>query len=235
MDETLSRDGREGLRALMERASRPMYVRALQLTGDVRDAKQAVRRALNEAAKAAKSGALPEEAEAWCLQLVERFCDDELYYKRLIDDTMAGLDAPFTAPCAAAEKESVPFAPESAPAYASAAVLPKRAEPRAQAMALAADGDEGMFAAPKKQREKAVPNLFAEDDEGCDEPDDDEYDDDYRQKTGGFGLALLILLLTLISAGLIWIIAVKLKTLGYINISDFGFASWFNENIFMFY
>jgi len=311
MVERTNSGDKEALRELMIRCTRPMYDRALEITGDVYAAKDAVRRALRELAEAARHGECPEDVDNWAILLAERSCDEELYYKRLIDgmiaelplashetrplcmDKSAGKSTPEAGAVsghtyAASERamqlesapqaeswlqtESVPqavFAPErrampgaiqmerTAEKQPSAAQTPVKEEP---------NKDDGIFApkkksartlreelpieeeiedeheeydyyAPRKGKNKRhrgsdVPDLFGG--ENVIEEDDCDESEEIKTKGGGL-LALLIIALTLVAAGLLWVIAVKLATLGYLGISDFGFADWFNEHLFKFY
>jgi hypothetical protein len=292
MVERTNSGDKEALRELMSRCTRPMYDRALVITGDVYAAKDAVRRALRELAEAQQHGECPEDVDSWAILLAERSCDEELYYKRLIDGMIAGL------PLAAHEKrplcndnparesspeedavsdrtyaipESVPqavFAPERRPmpsaeqmerAVEMPAVqkpakeepeeddsifAPKKKNPRTLRQELPIEDmsedehEEYDYFAPKKGKNKRhrgneVPDLFG--DEAVIEENDYDEVEESKSKGGGGLLALLIIVLTLVAAGLLWVIAVKLATLGYLGISDLGFADWFNEHLFKFY
>ncbi len=266
MVERVNRGDKEALRELMSRCTRPMYDRAMELTGDVYAAKDAVRRALREMAEAARRGECPENAEEWAVMLAQRCCDEEMYYKRLIDSMIEGL--PLTSrtareDCAAQRSDERPeqaeplssYAPERDPAFEqtpagkplirSIRAMPGSAEAgepaREREEERAEEAHEDIFAPPKPRRSRVmreeVPDLFSEEAAPRDEYDDDDYDEDQdemRAKGGGV-LALLIIVLTVVAAGLLWVIAVKFMKLGYFNMSDFGFADWFNEHLFKFY
>ncbi|MCE5236110.1 MAG: hypothetical protein ABFC62_08945 [Clostridiaceae bacterium] len=296
MVECVNGGDKEALRELMRRCTRPMYDRALEITGDVYAAKDAVRRALREMAEAARYGECPENVEEWALMLAQRCCDEELYYKHLIDSMLA--DLPLTAretraACGAAPRtqgaeqgEEQPYgSAENALEPEHANTLPppvRRAMPSAWekddssaaddtvTLAMPAQRDRRMeaeepfreergdiFAPPKRKAARALPPEVYKDEEDeeiypaprkrgaaaakaelpvlFDADDLDDEDDEPDERSGGGGLALLIILLTLIAAGLLWVIAVKLMRLGYLDISDFGFADWFNEHLFKFY
>ncbi len=322
VERTISGD-KEALRELMSRCTRPMYDRALEITGDVYAAKDAVRRALRELAEAVRRGECPEDVDTWAILLAQRSCDEELYYKRLIDGMIAELPNasyetrplcknPFTAlrqsdavserTYMGKENASQLEAPESVSQavftperramplaeqmeYSTKHPLPSQTEQTAekqpsdmqiersadlnivsaQAPAIKEPDEDDSIFAPKKKKARVireepeqefeyeheeydnsasrkgknkrfkdgeVPDLFGDDAV----IQEDEYDElsEERSKGGGI-LALLIIVLTLVAAGLLWVIAVKLASLGYLGISDFGFADWFNEHLFKFY
>ena len=321
MVERVNRGDKEALRELMSRCTRPMYDRALEITGDSYAAKDATRRALREMADAARRGECPENIEQWSLALAQRCCDEELYYKRLIDSMIDNLpsysrstspaphpteqqeqryplrdyaptsdmvlDAPSSLPRtarvmplntypterAASETEapgvSVPAETQAEENHTASYTRSSRwgatSEPPKEALQSDEDEDTSIFAPDPRRRkasrfeesasnddeddvelfmpstrkrgtrrvESAVPSLLV--DEDVPYQDDDE-DEELDSAPGGTGLALLIIVLTLVAPGLLWIIAVKLMTLGYLGgISDFGFAEWFNKNLFKFY
>lgn len=322
MVERVNRGDKEALRELLSRCTRPMYDRALEITGDSYAAKDATRRALREMADAARRGECPENVEEWALVLAQRCCDEELYYKRLIDSMIdnlpsysrntyaaqqpieqpeqryplrnyaptsdAALDVPTALPRTArampfgtyetnhavSEPEadvanvSVPSESrkeESRPAtYARSSRWGSASEPSDDAVQNDDDDDTSIFAPdPRKRKalyleestsgsedddvelfmpsprkrgarraESVAPSLLVDEDL----PLQDDDDEDMEPASGGTGLALLIIVLTLVAAGLLWVIAVKLMTLGYLGgVSDFGFADWFNKNLFKFY
>ncbi|HWS30962.1 MAG TPA: hypothetical protein VN512_12725 [Clostridia bacterium] len=318
MIERVNGGDKEALRELMSRCTRPMYDRALEITGDIYAAKDAVRRALRELAEAARHGECPEEVDSWAILLAERSCDEELYYKRLIDGMIAELplaaherrplcaDKParenpaeettFSERAYAAEESPKRMYEPAEAEPASRAYPPKESAPQAafaserRAMPGAAqperafvkqpsdeeapakeepDEEAGIFAPSKKKksaralreetpveedeeeedeeyayyaprkkksrrgRKSEVPDLFGDEDT----PEESVYEgeEENGKPKGGGLLALLIIVLTLVAAGLLWVIAVKLARLGYLGISDFGFADWFNEHLFNFY
>lgn len=83
--------------------------------------------------------------------------------------------------------------------------------------------------APARVRSsRAVPELF-------DDGEDDEPRGGKRRRSGGVGMVLLILLLLVLVAALVWMLVVMLMTRGVLPMADFGFADWFNTNIFKLY
>lgn len=306
MVESMNGSDKENLRELLGRCTRPIYDRALEITGDVYAAKDATRRALREMAEAARRGECPENVDAWALMLAQRCCDEELYYKRLIDGMIA--DLPLTAretsaacgvrggygasePMAAPQpsepaafpprgdapegtaetnfspspvRRAMPVQAEQSYAPAMPAQVSRPAEdagmlaPRSERPKESGE-EESIFAPPPKKAPRAASKAVAleEDEEEDDEefsyyeprrrrtrkkePEPDLFDDGDEAEEGGqsrgsgTALALVIILLTVVAAGLLWMIAVKLAHLGYLGISDFGFADWFNENLFKFY
>lgn len=135
MLERVNRGDKEALRELMSRCTRPMYDRALEITGDSYAAKDATRRALREMADAARRGECPENTEQWVLELAQRCCDEELYYKRLIDSMIDNLPSysrnTYTAPRGAEQQEQRyplrDYAPTSDMALDAPSSLPRTA------------------------------------------------------------------------------------------------------------
>ena len=48
-------------------------------------------------------------------------------------------------------------------------------------------------------------------------------------------IVLLIFIMALITLALVWVLVVKLMYMGIIPKADFGFAEWFNANLFRLY
>lgn len=65
--------------------------------------------------------------------------------------------------------------------------------------------------------------------------DEEEYSNDDEEQRVSPGMVVLIFVLAVIVVLFVWILIVKLSTMGVINMSDFGFADWFNKNIFKLY
>ena len=84
---------------------------------------------------------------------------------------------------------------------------------------------------------KSTPRLFEEDlsenweyEDGYDMDPEDEAD----RKPSVF-IVLLIFIMALITLALVWVLVVKLMYMGIIPKADFGFAEWFNANLFRLY
>lgn len=90
------------------------------------------------------------------------------------------------------------------------------------------DGEKPGAKVKKPKARRARLNDFDDDDSDGDEDDEDE------QRVSP-GMVVLIFVLAVIVVLFVWVLIVKLSTMGVINMSDFGFADWFNQNIFKLY
>lgn len=83
------------------------------------------------------------------------------------------------------------------------------------------------------RKTQSTPSLF--DDDATEYEHDDEATPRKREKKreeAPVGMVLLIFLLVMVVLGLIWMLLVMLMSKGYLPMMDFGFARWFNANIF---
>lgn len=84
--------------------------------------------------------------------------------------------------------------------------------------------------AKKPKAPRAGHNDFLDGDD-----EEDDYSGDEEDTRVSPGMVVLIFVLAVIVVLFVWILIVKLSTMGVINMSDFGFADWFNQNIFKLY
>ncbi len=79
---------------------------------------------------------------------------------------------------------------------------------------------------------RKIPDLFGSDEELR------EIDEKKRRKSAKkkddapVGMVFVIFLLVIVVLGLIWMLLVMLMSKGYLPVMDFGFAEWFNSNVF---
>lgn len=238
---------RRELRAFLTLYARPVYERALAITCDEIEAKRVTRRVISETAMLAAKGALEEDVDAQLMRLTDACCSEDLFFARLVDDTMKELS---TSPAGGKERHDAPK--KSAQEIAEEIARddrdernnkPAPAEPvrMAAPAALSADQPPAFPRPPEAQGgmcppyvsdlavepEENVPDLFAEDDE--EEPEMEE------GKKPGPLIVVLIFTLALITMALVWVLIVKLMCLGVIPKYDFGFADWFNAHLFRLY
>ncbi len=231
-----SGDQRE-LRAFLTLYARPVYERALTITGDETDARRVTRRVIAQTALLAAKGGLEEDVDAQLMKLTDACCSEDIFFVKLVDDTMQELtsrpmsewdkpdlrekDLPGAAKSAADLDEPVFEArrpePEVEQAVRYESVWPEEVVPAAKAapayvsdLALE-DGED-------------VPDLFCEEEEELEE----------GRKTGPL-LVVVIFTLALVTMALVWVLLVKLMYLGVLPKFDFGFAAWFNSHIFLLY
>ena len=249
-------DKRE-LRAFMQLYSKQIYGRAVDITHDAVQAKQATRRVLAEVAALAARGGLKENIDAQLMALTDQACSEALFFNGLVDEAMK----PDTNKCIQdAVRAEVPAAPEPAAAAELIASIDNKTWVYAEnapleETALKSETEDGpdaraaereMFAAEIEEEdlEAEVPNLFDDEEPYASEPSlkrtkSEKRQDAYSQDTeeGGAGplLVIAIILLSLVVVFLVWILVVKLMTSGVLPNYDFGFARWFNAHVFELY
>lgn len=226
MIKLLNTGDKKELHAFLKLYARPIYERALAITGNDADAKRVTRRAITETALLAAKGALEGDVDAQLMSLTDACCSEDLFFEKLVDDTMSELGTP--AVPAKTGAVSADATPKHAVAQTEAApplYAPVKEEdtPFNDTFAdIRARGGE-------KYGKQELPDLFDEDDENGDAAEDEDV------KKPGPLLVVLIFLLSLITVALVWVLLVKLMYIGLIPKFDFGFAQWFNTNVFMLY
>lgn len=85
-----SGDQRE-LRAFLTLYAKPVYDRAMAITGNETDARRVTRRVVSETALLAVKGALEEDVDAQLMKLTDACCSEDLFFARLVDETMQEL------------------------------------------------------------------------------------------------------------------------------------------------
>lgn len=263
-------DKRE-LRAFLKVYARPVYERALAITGSETDAIRVTRRVAGEVAVLALRGKLEEDIDAQLMTVTDACCSEDLFFARIVEDTLSelpdsGEEQRFpaakwsTAPGAGWEGPIKERQPQSTArqAVAQPAVVPtvepqqatepqreaepeREAKPEREAQAgwqpdmplyQVQPGPSGAQAYSRPAAH-GVPSLF---DEGGDAELELEEDlEDEAEHKPSVWIVLLIFVLSLITLALVWVLVVKLMTIGVLPLSDFGFAQWFNANVFRLY
>lgn len=242
-----SGDKRE-LRAFLTLYAKPIYDRAFAITNDEVDAKRVTRRVIAEITMLAAKGELSEDVDGQLMKLTDSCCSEDLFFAKLVDDTMTELDA---STGGSGRTEPPAAAPASRPSAEDASAPPPMTErgerveaarrrienelnPDAGAGRCAnGSADGGSADSPVSSyrssmngdasvREEGDLRLFGEEDE------------DEGKKTSPF-IVILIILLSLITVALVWVLVVKLMYTGVIPLYDFGFGTWFNSNLFPLY
>lgn len=217
MVKLLNGGDRRELRAFLTLYAKPIYDRALAFTGEEAEAKRVTRRVVAETALLAAKGMLEEDVDAQLMRLTDACCSEDLFFARLVDETMRELDAA-SAGGAVGSLQAAPFtAGESAPALARNEAFLHEWE--------AAEADLFGPSAPDTAAEwDDAPALF----------DREEEDEDDEKKPGPL-IVLLIFGLALLTVALVWVLLVKLMHLGILPKFDFGFGEWFNAHVFLLY
>lgn len=241
-----SGDKRE-LRAFLKLYARPVYERALAITNSEADAIRVTRRVAGEVAVLAVRGKLELDIDAQLMAVTDACCSEDLFFARLVDDTISGMPdlhagTERTGPIrweadGVRPRFDAVETPREAPAYQAAPpVEPYREAPAYQAAPPVEPYREAPAyqAAPNyqaAQTARVVPSLFSEGPEAElaleDEPD--------AERKPSVFIVILIFFLSLITLALVWVLVVKLMTIGILPLADFGFAQWFNANIFRLY
>lgn len=233
MVKLLNRGDRRELRAFLTLYAKPIYERAIAITGDEIDAKRVTRRVISEAALLAAKGALEDDVDAQLMQLTDACCSEDLFFARLVDETMRELDAvsvPEAPALPQGHRDLWPAAAlEAASAHAPNEAFLREWENTSQALEQGGEQREAAAGAPSRAwQTQNAPDLFeAEDDE-------DEDDDEDAKKPSPF-IVLLIFALALVTVALVWVLLVKLMHLGLLPKYDFGFGEWFNAHVFLLY
>ncbi len=228
MIKLLNTGDKKELHAFLKLYARPIYERALAITGNDADAKRVTRRTITETALLAAKGALEDDVDEQLMSLTDACCSEDLFFEKLVDDTMNELGTPAVqaktgAVSADAPKKHAAAQTEAAPPLYA---LPKeeKDKPFTDAFVdIRARGGE-------KYGKQELPDLFDEDDV----ENDDAAEDEGVKKPGPL-LVVLIFMLSLVTVALVWVLLVKLMYIGLIPKFDFGFAQWFNTNVFMLY
>ena len=192
---------KEALRALMRQYIRPVYARALEKAGTQEKAMTVTKRTMSLLARAAETG-MPVD-EALVLRMADDFCAD-------LDGGSAGQPTAFTAehpqPVSAFTTERHQPAPKSA-------------------------GHGQSSPAKERYQVNPVPDLFGEDEEDDEIPEEEE-------KRAGVGAVLVIMFLSLLIVAQIVALSVILISRGILHIQGVAFledfADWFNAHIFNF-
>ncbi|OQA74069.1 MAG: hypothetical protein BWY35_00091 [Firmicutes bacterium ADurb.Bin248] len=223
-----SGDQRE-LRAFLTLYAKPVYDRAMAITGNETDARRVTRRVVSETALLAVKGALEEDVDAQLMKLTDACCSEDLFFARLVDETMQELSV---RPAGEPDR-LLPRAPAFAPEPpqdppAQKKVVPAEAPPpdAAPAPREAPEAPPPLYVSDlAPAQEVDVPDLFAE----------EEAEAEAEGKKAGPLMVVLIFTLSLITIALVWVLLVKLMYVGAIPKFDFGFAEWFNAHMFKLY
>lgn len=236
-------DQRE-LRAFLTLYARPVYERAFAITGDDGDAKRVTRRVISETALLAVKGKLEEDVDAQLMALTDACCSEDLFFARLVDDTMREL-----ASHPVAEPDRLPdWAAARPPARAAAGVSPGERElslarakdaPSQDSPMERAEPAPPVYANATRLGEDAYPPALVIADDGAEELPDLFADEEAEAEAGDAKpsplIVVLIFTLSLVTVALVWVLLVKLMYLGFIPKFDFGFAEWFNAHLFLLY
>lgn len=240
------------LRAFLKLYTRPVYERALAITKNEADAIRVTRRVTSEISVLALRGKLEEDIDAQLMALTDSCCSEDIFFARLVEDTLRDFpdDANETPTLfgkagkpkwPAKEQKELNTAPKAERSEGLAEPKQKR-EAAADARIDADDKayNKQSFVYDGKQDGasiKSTPRLFEEDisenweyEDGYDMDPEDEAD----RKPSVF-IVLLIFIMALITLALVWVLVVKLMYMGIIPKADFGFAEWFNANLFRLY
>lgn len=262
MIDRINNGDRDALKQLLTRYTKPIYERALARTKDDARAKEITRDTLSSIVAAAEKGECPADTSAWIMSLVDTRCsDDEL--SAILDDVLSKdpvgwerqepkkdwqTEAPQASwsgeskiqPAPTQESQPEPEPREEAetrsiqpPAYSEPQAQPEvpQRQPAQEPQKATHERARDVIpeeAPPRARSSRAVPELF-------DDGEDDEPRGGRRRRSGGVGMVLLILLLLVLVAALVWMLVVMLMTRGILPMADFGFADWFNTNIFKLY
>lgn len=244
-----SGDQRE-LRAFLTLYAKPVYDRAMAITGNETDARRVTRRVVSETALLAVKGALEEDVDAQLMKLTDACCSEDLFFARLVDETMQELSVRPAgepdrllprAPAFAPEPPQNPAEPGPAePAPKAAAPVNRPVAPAPKKVVTAEAPPPDAAPAPREAPE-APPPLYVSDlapAQEVDVPDlfaEEEAEAEAEGKKAGPLMVVLIFTLSLITIALVWVLLVKLMYVGAIPKFDFGFAEWFNAHMFKLY
>ncbi len=245
-----SGDQRE-LRAFLTLYAKPVYDRAMAITGNETDARRVTRRVISETALLAVKGALEEDVDAQLMKLTDAFCSEDLFFAKLVDETMQELavqpalkpdrllprapviapqpDEPLQKTAEPSRKFAEPAAKdaEPAPAPKKAALMldeePLPDEPAPVGRVMSEPPRPVYVSDLAPTQEADVPDLFAEEEV------------ELEGKKVSPLMVVLIFTLSLVTVALVWVLLVKLMYIGAIPKFDFGFAAWFNEHMFKLY
>lgn len=242
MTEQINRGDKQALKSLLVEYTKQVYERAYAATTDAEMAKRITRATLNDIIQAAENAACPDESclHEWIMGLADRHINDETDVRAQVDallnevseEVKPKVDTGWTPPDFAKQWTPPEMDTNWTPPDKQDAL--RKAQPAAAQEARRADAP----AEPKRQSTPAraartrVPELF---DDGRDDDDDDDYDYDEPRHKRSAGMVLLIVALVLVVALLVWMLVVMLMTRGILPMLDFGFAEWFNSNIFKLY
>ncbi|MDO5112554.1 MAG: hypothetical protein Q4E65_09625 [Clostridia bacterium] len=218
--------------------------RATAQTPDEQHAREATRMTILAITTAAKAGRVPSEPVPWV--------------DKLTDESVARLSMPLTPAQPAQPIQPIqpptppaPMAPPVETAWEPA--VPMHVEPALDAYAYAPAAPEPAaepFYAPpapeqppvyaparaaQKHAARQVPDLFDADADAY-APEEEARPPRRRKKNrddAPVGLVFLIFLMVLVVLGLVWMLLVMLMSKGYLPVMDFGFAQWFNANVFV--
>ncbi len=85
---------------------------------------------------------------------------------------------------------------------------------------------------PPRPQERRIPDLFDSDEDLPLEKAQSKRRGKKKRDDAPVGMVFMIFLLVLVVLGLIWMLLVMLMSKGYLPVMDFGFANWFNANVF---
>lgn len=231
MIKLLNSGDKKELHAFLKLYARPIYERALAITGNDADAKRVTRRAITETALLAAKGALEDDVDVQLMSLTDACCSEDIFFEKLVDDTMNELGTTVAAPAKPLQTANTANTANTAQDAAQGSAPTAVYAPEKSGDTLFEDSFADMRArGGEKYTGNEVPDLFDESD-----GEDDGLEDDDDVKKPGPLLVLLIFLLALITVALVWVLLVKLMYIGFIPKFDFGFAQWFNANVFMLY
>lgn len=122
------------------------------------------------------------------------------------------------------------FVREYQPAAKTAAHTAQRQELQPQRSAQVAKTQRP--SQPPRPQERRIPDLFDSDEDLPLEKAQSKRRGKKKRDDAPVGMVFMIFLLVLVVLGLIWMLLVMLMSKGYLPVMDFGFANWFNANVF---
>ncbi len=251
MTELINSGDRQALKELLAQYTKPVYDRISAACG-ADSAKSLTRLALGDIIVAAEQGVCPPDAqlEEWIFGLADKRIADAMDVRTRADALICDAAQPAehttrAMPDSRRDDWQPPaFAAAWTPPEINTAWTPPPAQPiQPAAPARTAAPVQSPRSAPAATQAPAaahtVPTLFdngtAYDCDDDDDYDDDDYDDERDSGKKSFGMVLLIIMLVLMIAALVWMLVVMLMTRGVLPMLDFGFAEWFNGNVFQLY
>ena len=241
-----SGDKRE-LRAFMQIYSKRIFERAHSVMHDKEKAMAVTRDVLKEVSGLAARGELKNNINAQLMALTDQACSRMIFSAS--GETTREAPAPIPPVPVPAEPIQAEPVVQAAPVQAEPVqpAAPAYEQPRTVAPVY----EERSYAPAQSDgyaRREPVPDLFAEDDEPkqetvpakpAQEPARAEQKSARRasRKTDGGSLLLVIgiIITSILAVGLVWVLVVKLMVDGVLPNYDFGFARWFDANVFRLY
>lgn len=238
------------LKAFLKLYTRPIYERALAITKNESDAIRVTRRVTGEITVLALRGKLENDIDAQLMELTDSCCSEDIFFARLVEDTLRDVpedkyDGPTLLSKAAGPKwpESnltITTLDKAALAAKNRADTKESTKPvqimrEAEPVEKTRPETDGAGKAAKRETEivKPTPVLFEDDTLPARDYDYDDIDaEDEADEKPAVWTVLLIFLLSMVTLGLVWVLVVKLMYVGVLPIADFGFAQWFNANLF---